>query len=72
MSTSRRFGSMDAALNFVDGQPINVIRVMLAEFLVENQPEKIILTEEQFKAFFRIRGINENGEKENRGRKKNL
>ena len=71
MSTSRRFGTIESALNFIDLQPINVVRQMLAEFLVETPlQDKIVITEEQFKSHFRIKGYNESGEKENRGRKK--
>lgn len=70
MATSRRFGTMEAAYNFIDSLPFNAVREMLAEFLTESPVDKIVITEEQFKKCFRIRGFNENGDKENRGRQK--
>ena len=69
MPTSRRFATMDAALNYVDGLPINEVRRLLAEFLTDFPVEKIVISEEQFKKYFRIKGYTEKGEKENRGRK---
>ena len=70
MAPSRRFATMEAAFNFIDSQPFSTVREMLAEFLTDVPAEKIVITEEQFRRYFRIRGFTDNGEKENRGRQK--
>lgn len=60
---------MEAAYAFIDTQPFLAVREMLAEFLTESLVDKVVISEEQFRRYFRIRGYNENGEKERRGRK---
>lgn len=71
---AKKFFDKEAALNYIDTLPMSTIRTMLAEYLVDNQAEKIIITEEQFRQFFKIRGVSydpQTGEekRETRGRK---
>lgn len=70
MVPSRRFADKTAALNFIKTLSIREIEEMLSSFLVSPQQKKIILSQEEFDSHFRIRGLNENGNQENRGRKK--
>ena len=72
MITSKRFANREAALAFVDTLPINTLRYMLAEFLTANAVDKIVISEEQFKQFFKIRGYKDDGQVENRGRRKKI
>ena len=74
---AKRFYDKEAALNYIDTLPINTIRTMLADYLTSDVPDKITVTDEQFKAFFKIRGKAvdaETGEfiPESRGRKKKV
>ena len=71
---ARRFYDKEAALSYIDTLPMNAIRSMLADYLTTDAPDKITVTEEQFKAFFKVRGKtidSETGEyvEEKRGRK---
>ena len=70
MAYFKKFSSREEALEFVDTLPINTIRYMLADCLLEKVArEKIVITQEQFNAYFKIRGLKEDGTEENRGRK---
>lgn len=71
---AKRFATKEAALNYIDTLPMITIRAMLADYLTSDAPDKITVTEEQFKAFFKVRGKaidSETGEyvEEKRGRK---
>ena len=66
----KHFESREECLAFIDTLTLSHIKNWLASFLMEDMPERMIITEEQFKAFFKIRGINEEGKEERRGRPK--
>lgn len=66
----KRFNTKEEALEFVDSLPMNTIRYMLADYLMEGPRERIVVTQEQFNAFFKIRGVREDGGMETRGRKR--
>lgn len=69
MKPSRNFNSAEDAMEFCKGLPINAILEMCVELIMERQQfKKINITEEQFKAMFKITGIREDGTVENRGR----
>ncbi|MBO7323648.1 MAG: hypothetical protein J6S67_06985 [Methanobrevibacter sp.] len=53
---AKRFATKEAALNYIDTLPMSTIRGMLAQFLTEEQPDKITITEEQLNKFFKVRG----------------
>lgn len=69
MAYYKKFNTREEALEFIDTLPINTIRYMLADCLLERIRDKIVITQEQFNAFFKIRGLKEDGTEENRGRK---
>lgn len=76
-SMAKKFATKEAAYNYIDTLPMSTIRGMLADFLTTDTPDKITITDEQFKAFFKIRGKavdSETGEfiPESRGRKKKV
>lgn len=67
---ARRFKDIEEARQYVGTLPIGQIIELCASLLVEQeQPEKIVITQEQFNALFKIRGLNADGERERRGRK---
>lgn len=69
MAASRKkFSSEEECLAFIDTLSIANIRAWLKDFLMEEQPEKITVTEEQLAAFFKVRGIANDGSVERRGR----
>lgn len=72
MKKLSKFVSYDQALAYVNSLSIQEIIEGYANLLWENQntkPEPIKITESQLK-FFKIVGVNENGEPERRGRKR--
>lgn len=69
----KKFQNRQEVLDFLGTLPLNSLITVAADAILELQKkstDKIIISEEQFNAFFRIRGYRENGEKENRGRLK--
>lgn len=69
---ARRFSNKQEAVEFLQTLPMNALFDVAADALMELQTKtysKITVTEEQFKTFFRVKGIAENGEPETRGRK---
>ena len=70
----KKFNTIEDAVEYLQTLPFNVLINTAAEALLAaqnyQQPLKITITEEQFKEHFRIRGVNELGEKETRGRKR--
>lgn len=70
---AKKIETFDDAVKEVSTYPANVLINIAAQALFNSQTketvQKIVISEEQFKAFFKIRGFNENGEKETRGRK---
>ena len=70
---AKRFSNREEVLEYLNTLPLNALINVAADAIMQNQNnsfQKIILTQEQFNQYFRIRGINENGEVETRGRKK--
>ena len=58
-------------MEFLNALPIGQLINFAADAVMELQTRsvnKVILSEEQFNTFFRIRGYRESGERENRGR----
>ena len=68
---ARKFKTYDEAKAYVESLPINSIIGLCVALLMEGEdkPEKVIITQEQFNAFFKIRGLTAEGEREKRGRK---
>ena len=69
----KKFKTCDEALEYVRTLSIDNVMKLAAELLTVEEVKtapRITVTEEQFKEFFKIRGINEAGEKETRGRKR--
>lgn len=70
---AKKIETFDDAVKEVSTYPANVLINIAAQALINSQTketvQKIVISEEQFKAFFRIKGITESGEKETRGRK---
>lgn len=50
--------------------PVYEIALSLAETIHYTEPKPIVISEEEFRTHFRIRGIKENGQAELRGRPK--
>ena len=50
--------------------PVYEIALALAETINYEEPKPITITQEEFEAHFRIRGIKPDGTPENRGRRK--
>ena len=69
---ARKFLNRQDAIEYLNSLPFKMVIDIAADALVEPQVkiEKITLTQEQFNSMFKIRGINENGEPETRGRKR--
>lgn len=69
---ARRFLNKQDAIEYLQSLPFKAVIDIAADALVEQQVkiDKIVLTQEQFNAMFKIKGINENGEPETRGRKR--
>ena len=70
---AKRFSNKEEVLEYLNTLPMQQVINVAADAIMQNQTattQKIILTQEQFNQFFRIRGFNENGEVETRGRKK--
>ena len=73
IAMAKRFTDINEALAYIRTLPLDAVMTIAAESLTEpeiKQLPRVTLTEEQFSAFFRIRGLNDSGEKETRGRKK--
>lgn len=73
MATLRKFKDREEIMDFLQNLPMNMLMQVAADAIYDLQTrtaDKIILTEEQFNSFFRIRGYKENGERETRGRVK--
>ena len=69
----KKFLNIEDSLAYVRALPIDEVLKIAAESLVFSeikQTPRITLTEEQFQAFFKIKGINDAGERETRGRKR--
>ena len=49
--------------------PASEIALALAETIQNTEPKPIVISEEEFRTHFRIRGVKDNGEAELRGRK---
>lgn len=67
---NKRFASREAALEFIDTLPIATLRYLLADYMMSSATSKIVISEEDFNAHFRIRGKNAQGTSERRGRPK--
>ena len=69
---AKRFKNIEEARNYVNSLPIGNVLELCASLLVEDmdKAERITITQEQFNAFFKIRGVAADGSKETRGRKK--
>ena len=71
---AKKIETFEDAVQEVQTYPANVLINIAAKVLWESQQRKkeetpkIVITYEQFNRFFKIRGINSEGEKENRGR----
>ena len=65
---AKSFSTIDEAREYIQQQPLNTIIEIAAQSLVNNSIEKIIITEEQLRAFFRVRGFRVDGSRETRGR----
>ena len=70
---AKRYNNREEAMEFLKSLPVNALIEYAADLMMATQMnsfcQKITLTEEQFKEHFRIRGVNDNGERETRGRK---
>lgn len=68
-----KFNTYEQALNYVNSLSIQQMVEGYARLLCETEVSKVEpvrLTQEQFNAYFKIVGLNKNGEVERRGRKK--
>ncbi len=70
MNISRKFRDREEVMEYLQSLTMSSLMSLAADAIMEAQgmAGKIIISEEQFNAFFRIRGFKENGEKETRGR----
>lgn len=71
----KKYKTIQEAVEYVRSLPLDVVIKIAAESLVAEEYKtvpKITITEEQFQALFKIRGINEQGGKETRGRKRKV
>lgn len=69
----KKFDNIEAAIAYVRTLPLESVINIAADSLVEIEMKtvpRITITEEQFQNFFKIRGVNDAGERETRGRKK--
>lgn len=67
---AKRFESKEEALEYIKTLSMAEIVDLAASALLENTAAgKIIITQEQFQNYFKIRGLNANGEPETRGRR---
>ena len=67
---AKKFKTIEEARSYVNGLPLLSLVDLCASLLVENeQADRITITQEQFNAFFKIRGLTADGERERRGRK---
>ena len=70
---AKKFKELQESIEYVRSLPLDAVIKIAAESLVETesvQVPRITITEEQFQTFFKLRGINDAGEKETRGRKR--
>lgn len=70
---NRKFENKQEVIEYLQALPFGSIIDIAADAIMELQTkntQKIIISEEQFNSFFRVKGYKENGEKENRGRQK--
>lgn len=70
---AKKFTSKQEVIEYLQTLPFNALIDTAADAILELQTRtcsKIIISEEQFNAYFRVKGFKENGEKENRGRQK--
>lgn len=70
---AKKFNNREDVLEYLNSLPLQQLINVAADAIMQNQSspiQKIILTQEQFNSFFRIRGYNDNGEVETRGRKR--
>ena len=70
---AKKFSNREEVLEYLNSLPMQQVINVAADAIMQNQNnsfQKIVLTQDQFQQFFRIRGINENGEVETRGRKR--
>lgn len=72
MTFTKKFRGRQEVLEYLQTLTMSSLMAIAADAILEVQgtTNKIVITEEQFNAFFRIRGYKENGEKETRGRMK--
>lgn len=69
----KKFENIEQAYAYVRSLPLDAVINIAANSLVEPEIKtvpRITITEEQLSTFFKIRGINDSGEKETRGRKR--
>lgn len=69
----KRFASEEQALAYIECLSMSQIKDLLVEFMTKPEPEnnpKIVITEEQFRTYFRIKGLTETGEIQTKGRPK--
>ena len=67
----KRFNTREEAERYVDTLPLLTLRDMLIECLAEPEPlrlKPIAISEEEFRAHFRLTGVREDGKLETRGR----
>lgn len=67
---AKRFQNEEQARAYVQSLPLNQLVETCVQLLVDDLPERIIISQEQFEKFFRIRGFQADGSVENRGKKK--
>jgi len=69
---ARRFLNKQDAIEYLNTLPFKQVIEIAADALVDQQAriERITITQEQLNSLFKIRGINDNGEPETRGRKR--
>lgn len=67
---AKNFSTIEECKEWLQTLPMNVLIETAAGAIFNAQkPGKIIITEEQLRTYFKIRGYNERGEVENRGRR---
>ena len=67
---AKNFNSIEECKEWLQTLPMNVlIDTAAAAIFNSSKVEKIIITEEQLRTIFKIRGYNSKGEVENRGRR---
>ena len=73
IGTMKKYNNIEEAIAYVRTLPLETVINIAAESLIEpeiKQIPRITITEEQFQSYFKIRGVNELGERETRGRKR--